>query len=120
MSRLNALLHGEAQTAAELLSGDVTPARDEILLELRAALTNALNRIALLEAKAAMPTPASKIYKVTVEKVVAFGNVHDLDRDVEGDYPFIATSEEDALDQFHDTIPIKMLEDFDITVEAFQ
>ena len=49
MSRLNKLLHGEASTAADLLSGDVTPNRDEILLELRAALTNALYRIDRLE-----------------------------------------------------------------------
>ncbi len=49
MSRLNKLLHGEALAAADLLSGDVTPNRDEILLELRAALTNALRRIDRLE-----------------------------------------------------------------------
>lgn len=50
-SRLNTLLHGEAYKAAEILSGDTTPNRDEILLELRAALTNALNRIDKLEEK---------------------------------------------------------------------
>ena len=49
MSRLNELLHGDASTAADLLSGEVTPNRDEILLELRAALTNALHRIDQLE-----------------------------------------------------------------------
>lgn len=115
MSRFNELLHGEAATAAELLSGEVTPARDEILLELRAALTNALNRIDRLEAKAIRLAPASKIYKVIVQKMVAFGRVHELDEDVEGTYPYTAISEDDALDQFHSTVPIKMLEDFEIT-----
>ena len=117
MSRFNELLHGEASSAADLLSGEVTPARDEILLELRAALTNALRRIDRLEAKTATPAPVRYRYKVAAIKVVAFGRVHELDESVEGCYFYDAINEEDALDQFHDTIPIKVLEDFEIDVE---
>jgi len=46
-SRFNTLLHGRASEAAELL-GDDHRGDDEII-ELRAALTNALNRIDKLE-----------------------------------------------------------------------
>ena len=53
MSRLNELLHGPAGGAADILSGEASPARDEILLELRAALTNALRRIDALESQSA-------------------------------------------------------------------
>lgn len=117
MSRLNELLHGQAATAAALLSGDVTPSRDEILLELRAGLTNALNRIDRLEARNAPPVKARVMYRITVRKLVAFGRVHELDERVEGDYPICAIDEDDALDQFHSTVPIKVLEDFEITAE---
>lgn len=48
-SRLNTLLHGEASEAASLISGDCPSAKSELILELRAALTNALNRIDRLE-----------------------------------------------------------------------
>jgi len=44
-SRLNVLLHGEANDAAEELDGPATAA------ELRFALVNALRRISLLEAQ---------------------------------------------------------------------
>jgi hypothetical protein len=81
----------------------------------RCALINALNRISLLEAKMAKPIPVRKAYKVIVQKMIAFGRVHDLDKDAEGDYVFTAISEEDALDQFHFTVPIKVLEDFRIS-----
>ena len=112
MKNFNLMYHGSASDISDALEAGVelTP------VERSALLCNIVRKIAKLEE----PKPASKIYTVTAEKVVAFGNVHALDEDVEGDYPFIAISEEDALDQFHSTIPIKMLEDFDITVEAFQ
>jgi len=55
VSRFNTLLHGEASEAADVLSGDATPNRDEILLELRAALTNALRRIDRLEQEQRSP-----------------------------------------------------------------
>ncbi len=121
MSRLNELLHGEASVAADLLSGDVTPARDEILLELRAALTNALHRISLLEDKATIPVPVREIYRITVEVAAPepfeSERLHDLDVDVAGRYRITAISEDDALDQFHSTVPIKVLDDFEISVE---
>ena len=110
MKNFNLMYHGSAEDVSAALEAGV----ELTSAETGALLCNIMRKIAKLEE----PAPASKIYKVSVEKVVAFGNVHDLDEDVEGDYPFIATSEEDALDQFHSTIPIKMLEDFDITVES--
>ena len=116
MSRFNELLHGEASSAADLLSGEVTPARDEILLELRAALTNALRRIDRLETKTATPLPVRR-YKIAAIKMVAFGRVHELDESVEGCYFYDAINEEAALDQFHLSVPIKVLEDFEIDVE---
>ena len=63
------------------------------------------------------PRKESGMYRVAVRKLIAFGRVHELDERVEGEYPIIATSEDDALDQFHSTVPIKVLEDFEITVE---
>jgi len=48
-SRFNTLLHGEAAEAAAVLSGEAQAGERGVLLELRAALTNALNRIAKLE-----------------------------------------------------------------------
>ena len=50
-SRFNTLLHGEASDAADVLSGDAQPGERELILELRAALTNALRRIAWLETR---------------------------------------------------------------------
>jgi hypothetical protein len=46
MSRFNTLLHGEASEAADIMAGDHPP---DTMPELRAALTNALNRIDRLE-----------------------------------------------------------------------
>jgi len=112
MKHFNLMYHGSAEdVAAQLETGvELMPP------ELGALLCNIMRKIAKLEE----PKPASQIWRVTVEKAVAFGNVHDLDKDVEGDYPFIATSEEDALDQFHNTVPIKVLDDFEISAETFQ
>lgn len=115
MSRFNTLLHGSAAEAAAILGGEVTPARDEILLELRAALTNALNRIDRLEDKAAYPKLVREVYTVKAVKLIAFGHLHELDEEVEGEYTFAAISHDDALDQFHRTVPVKMLEDFEFT-----
>ncbi len=44
-SRFNTLLHGEASEAADVLSGDCRMTERESIVELRAALTNALRRI---------------------------------------------------------------------------
>lgn len=49
MSELNKLLHGEAAEAAAILSGDQPPEGTNAPLALRAALTNALNRIDRIE-----------------------------------------------------------------------
>ncbi len=51
MSRFNTLLHGEASEAAAILGGDLD--RDIDIVGVRAALTNALNRIDRLERKQA-------------------------------------------------------------------
>ena len=51
-SRLKVLLHGEAAAAARLIGGDCPPLHQELILELRAALTNALYRIDRLEENA--------------------------------------------------------------------
>lgn len=115
MSRFNTLLHGSAADAAAILGGEVTPARDEILLELRAALTNALNRIDRLEERNAPPVKARETYTVKAEKLIAFGHLHELDEEVEGEYTFCAISHDDALDQFHRTVPVKVLDDFEFT-----
>ncbi len=55
MSRFNTLLHGEASEASAILGGDMPPPTEtvRVLNELRAALTNALNRIDRLERKQA-------------------------------------------------------------------
>ncbi len=50
-SRFNTLLHGEASDAADILSGDTQPGERELILELRAALTNALRRVDRLETR---------------------------------------------------------------------
>ncbi len=110
MKNFNLMYHGSSKDVAAALEAGV----ELTSAETGALLCNIMRKIAKLEE----PAPASKIYKVSVVQVVAFGHVHDLDKDVEGDYPFIATSEEDALDQFHSTIPIKVLEDFDIIAET--
>lgn len=66
------------------------------------------------------PVRSGHPYKVTVQKMIAFGRVHELDEHIEGEYPFCAINEEDALDQFHLTVPVKVLEDFAITAEPVQ
>lgn len=48
-SRFNTLLHGEATEVADILSGEAQPSHNELILELRAALTNALRRVSALE-----------------------------------------------------------------------
>jgi hypothetical protein len=116
MSRFNELLHGSASHAAELL-GDGRPVanREE---ELRLALCNALNRVSRLEDRTRPPAKVRGPYRVTVQKMIAFGRVHKLDENIEGEYPFCAIDEDDALDQFHLTVPVKVLEDFAITAES--
>ena len=58
---------------------------------------------------------ASQVYTVKAEKQIAFGHLHELDHEVEGEYHFSATSRGNALDQFHDTVPVKVLDDFEFT-----
>lgn len=117
MSRFNTLLHGSAADAANILGGDNPP---DTHADLRAALTNALDRIGRLEDRVRPPAKVRHPYKVTVQKMIAFGRVHELDEHIEGEYPFCAIDEEDALDQFHLTVPVKVLEDFEITAEPVQ
>lgn len=49
---------------------------------------------------------------VALQPGVRRDDLHELDLDVAGTYPVEADNEEMALDIFHSTIPIKMLEDF--------
>ena len=57
---------------------------------------------------------------MTATKKVDFGSLHELDEDVPGNYFYDAINSEDALDQFHLSVPIKVLEDFEIDVEEDQ
>ena len=116
MKHFNLMYHGSAEdVAAQLETGvELTPP------ELGALLCNIMRKISQLEAKAATPVPARKRYKVTATKMVAFGRLHELDEDVPGNYFYDAINSEDALDQFHLSVPIKVLEDFEIDVEEDQ
>ena len=49
VSRLETLLTGEASAAADIINQTMPWQRDEILIELRAAIVNALRRIDSLE-----------------------------------------------------------------------
>lgn len=55
-----------------------------------------------------------KRFRVTVEAVSS--TLHGLDIEVAGSYWFTCNTEQMALDHFHATVPIKMLEDFEIEV----
>ena len=57
-STFNTLLHGSAEDAAEILGGDCPPQSNEFL---RAALTNALGRIARLEHLATLKSELDKL-----------------------------------------------------------
>lgn len=56
-------------------------------------------------------------HKYKVAAVPVTDLLHSLDCDVAGVYFFDAVGSEEALDQFHGTVPIKVLEDFEIDVE---
>ena len=116
-SNLNTLLHGSAAEAAEILGGDYPPDDVGAIQSIRAALTNALNRIDTLEKKLAVPAPIRRCYVVKTEEVGG-GVTNELDNDVVGSYRFTTISEEAALDEFHSTVPIKVLDDFEISVRA--
>lgn len=55
-------------------------------------------------------------YVVTATALVDESALHWDDHEVDDVYDFTAFSEEHALDLFHETVPIKMLEDFEISV----
>lgn len=65
-SRLNTLLHGEAVAVADALSKKAQPNQTALVLDLRAALTNALRRIAALEDR--IDSESSRI-EMQVEKL---------------------------------------------------
>ena len=57
-------------------------------------------------------------YYVTVTKREQSAILHRLDENVPGQYPIEAAESADAaLDRFHNIVPIKTLDDFDITAE---
>jgi len=45
-------------------------------------------------------------------------HIIDQEEDPRGIYRYYAESKEKALDQFHDEIPIKVLDDFEITISG--
>lgn len=58
------------------------------------------------------------IYEILVTALCSIDELHELDRTVPGKYWFCGRGKEDTLDIFHRTIPIKVLDDFDITIRA--
>ena len=60
-----------------------------------------------------------KHYRIIVTQLVpdSLLDIDDLEENPSGQHTFIGTSEEDALDSFHSTIPISVLEYFDIDIE---
>lgn len=59
-------------------------------------------------------------YLITVKQTVPFYELTPEDQDDRptGEYEYDAEDEEEALDEFHETIPIKCLDDFEITCVA--
>ena len=112
-SNFNLFYHGSASDISDALEHGAN--LDQY--EAKALLCNIVRRIAKLEDRTRPPAKARHPYKVTVQRMIAFGRVHELDENIEGEYPFCAIDEEDALDQFHLTVPVKVLEDFAITAE---
>ncbi|MCK4515187.1 MAG: hypothetical protein KAU31_08015 [Spirochaetaceae bacterium] len=115
-SNFNLFYHGSASDISDALEHGAN--LDQY--EAKALLCNIVRRIARIEEKLETPAPVRKRYKVAAVKLVAFGRVHELDEGVEGCYFYNAIDEEDALDQFHSSVPIKVLEDFEIDVEEDQ
>jgi len=60
-----------------------------------------------------------KQYKIIVKQIAEYADLHPADKadNPSGEHFFPANTKEEALDQFHDTVPIKVLEDFEITVD---
>ena len=58
-----------------------------------------------------------KIYEITVEQIAPqlFDNADKMENPA-GQYSFWGRDETDALDNFHSTVPIGCLEDFNITI----
>ena len=56
-------------------------------------------------------------YTITVTAIRSITELHQLDMHVNGEYKAIGESASQALDLFHSSVPIKVLEDFNITIE---
>jgi hypothetical protein len=54
------------------------------------------------------------MWKIIVKPVEE--NLHPLDEDVAGIYFPVGITKKEALNNFHNNIPIKVLEDFEITI----
>jgi len=63
--------------------------------------------------------PRARRYNIIVTRAagVRRDDLHELDQDVAGIYTHHNRNEEEALDQFHCTTPIKVLDDFHIEVK---
>jgi len=111
MSRFNTLYHGSTKDVAELLEGggNLGP------MEVNTVLCNIMRKLIAIEAQ--IDTLAiiqrAAVWIVKARPTGEEWDQHDEDFDVEGDYTFTATSEGDALNQFHNTVPVKVLEDFE-------
>ena len=62
MARINDLLHGEAADVAAILDGDSWPISEPGVVDMRAALSNAMTRIAQLEKR--LDAEATKISRL--------------------------------------------------------
>lgn len=58
----------------------------------------------------------NKLFIVRVYPLVDYADRHYYDKEIDGDYYVNAESREEALDFFHNNVPVKVLDDFEITV----
>ncbi len=62
-----------------------------------------------------------KFYRITVTQLVPTHELDPDDQDIEGTYTsFSADSEEEALTEFHSSVPIDNLDHFQITCERVE
>jgi hypothetical protein len=118
MSRFNTLYHGSTKDVAEILENgaNLSP------MEVNTVLCNIMRKLIAIEAQVSTMDiiQRTRLYVVTARAVVEEWDLHDLDDGVAGNYRFTATGEGDALDQFHSTVPVKVLEDFEFEAAPIQ
>lgn len=62
------------------------------------------------------------LYQITVKQIAPNAKLHYEDKrsNPKGIYHIRAGNEEEALDEFHETVPIACLDDFEITLERMK